>query len=74
MYSDSVKNSIREEKKLLNFAIKYREQIDKEDFEAIINLCYGRIIEKKLNNSINRAIMPAYNKIIKNMLNNYAEK
>lgn len=74
MYSDSVKNSMREEKELLNFTIKNRERMDKKDFEAIINLCYGRIIEKKLNNSINRTIIPTYNKIIKNMLNNYAEK
>ncbi|WP_288521587.1 hypothetical protein [uncultured Brachyspira sp.] len=67
-------NSIRKEKRLLNFAIKHREIMDKEDFESIINLCYGRIIEKNLNNSIDRMIMPAYNKIIMSILNNYAEK
>ena len=69
------KNSMKEEKRLLNIALKYREEISEEDFNAIVSLCYGRIMGKKLNNSINNVIIPTYNKITKRILNtNYARK
>lgn len=67
-------SSIKEEKKLLNIALKYREVIGEEDFNAIVSLCYGRIMEKKLNNCIDRMIMPTYNRIIKSMISSYAKK
>lgn len=41
------RNSVKEEKKLLNLALKYREEIGEEDFNAIVSLCYGRIMGKK---------------------------
>ena len=66
---------MKEEKRLLNIALKYREEISEEDFNAIVSLCYGRIMGKKLNNSINNVIIPTYNKITKRILNtNYARK
>ena len=68
------RNSVKEEKKLLNIALKYREEIGEEDFNAIVSLCYGRIMGKKINDCIDRMIMPTYNRIIKNMINSYAKK
>ena len=67
-------NNMKEEKRLLNIALKYREEISEEDFNAIVSLCYGRIMEKKLNNCIDRMIMPTYNRIIKSMISSYAKK
>lgn len=67
-------NNMKEEKRLINLALKYREEISEEDFNAIASLCYGRIMEKKLNNCIDRMIMPTYNRIIKSMISSYAKK
>ena len=68
-------NNMKEEKRLLNIALKYREVIGEEDFNAIVSLCYGRIMGKKINDSINRVIIPTCNKITKRILNtNYARK
>lgn len=67
-------NNMKEEKRLLNIALKYREEISEEDFNAIVSLCYGRIMGKKLNNCIDRMIMPTYNRIIKSMISSYAKK
>ena len=69
------RNSVKEEKKLLNLALKYREEIGEEDFNAIVSLCYGGIMGKKINDSINRVIIPACNRITKTMVNiNYGRK
>ena len=61
MYS----NNIKEEKKLLNLALKHREELTQNDFNTIVSFCYSRIAQKEINNSIEKYITPTYNKIIK---------
>lgn len=61
MYS----NNIKEEKKLLNLALKHREELTQNDFNTIVSFCYSRIAQKEINNSIEKYIIPTYNKIIK---------
>lgn len=61
MYS----NNLKEEKKLLNLALKHREELTQNDFNAIVSFCYSRIAQKEINNSIEKYIIPTYNKIIK---------
>ena len=61
MYS----NNTKEEKKLLNLALKHREELTQNDFNTIVSFCYSRIAQKEINNSIEKYIIPTYNKIIK---------
>ncbi|ADG71447.1 hypothetical protein [Brachyspira murdochii] len=61
MYS----NNTKEEKKLLNLALKHREELTQNDFNTIVSFCYSRIAQKQINNSIEKYIIPTYNKIIK---------
>ncbi|TXJ39691.1 hypothetical protein [Brachyspira pilosicoli] len=61
MYFESTK----EEKKLLNLALKHREELTQNDFNTIVSFCYSRIAQKEINNSIEKYIIPTYNKIIK---------
>ncbi|WP_297208578.1 hypothetical protein [uncultured Brachyspira sp.] len=61
MYS----NNTKEEKKLLNLALKHREELTQNDFNTIVSFCYSRIAQKEINNSIEKYITPTYNKIIK---------
>ncbi|MBW5410771.1 hypothetical protein E6A50_10370 [Brachyspira hampsonii] len=58
-------NNTKEEKKLLNLALKHREELTQNDFDNIVNFCYSRILQKEINNSIEKYITPTYNKIIK---------
>ena len=48
MYS----NNTKEEKKLLNLALKHREELTQNDFNTIVSFCYSRIAQKEINNSI----------------------
>ncbi|PTY39372.1 hypothetical protein [Brachyspira hampsonii] len=61
MYS----NNTKEEKKLLNLALKHREELTQNDFNNIVSFCYSRIAQKEINSSIEKYITPTYNKIIK---------
>lgn len=61
MYFESTK----EEKKLLNLALKHREELTQNDFNTIVSFCYSRIAQKEIDNSVAKYIIPTYNKIIK---------
>ena len=61
-------NNTKEEKKLLNLALKHKEELTQNDFNTIVSFCYSRIAQKEINNSIEKYITPTYNKIIKRVI------
>ncbi|AFR71941.1 hypothetical protein [Brachyspira pilosicoli] len=66
--------SIKEEKKLLNLALKHRQELTQNDFNTIVSFCYSRIAQKEINNSIEKYINPTSIKIMESIINEKRRK
>lgn len=67
-------NNTKEEKKLLNLALKHKEELTQNDFNSIVSFCYSRIVQKEINNSIEKYINPISIKIMESLINEKRRK
>lgn len=67
-------NNTKEEKKLLNLALKHKEKLTQNDFNSIVSFCYSRIVQKEINNSIEKYINPISIKIMESLINEKRRK
>ncbi len=56
-------STFNDNKILLNSILENKSNFTKDDFDFLVSLCYGMVLEDEINNSVNDYILPMYDKI-----------